>query len=229
MKQQSILRLLFMITTMALASVIVIAQKNEFFHNTNGKFALPPLPYKSDALEPVISQRTMELHHGKHLKAYIDNLNKQISGSLFENKDLISIVKESKGGMFNNAGQTLNHALYFSSFSPNPQSAPTGKLLQAIESQWGSFEKFKEEFSRQGVTLFGSGWVWLSKDNNGQLHISQEKNAGNPVVRDLTPLLGFDVWEHAYYLDYENRRQEYIDNLWKIIDWKVIENRFNNK
>jgi Fe-Mn family superoxide dismutase len=190
------------------------------------KFELPKLPYATDALEPVISRQTIEFHYGKHLQAYITNLNNLIAGTKFENADLETIVKESDGAIFNNAGQTLNHNLYFLSFSPNGGGEPTGKLAEAIGRKWGSFDNFKKEFNAAGVALFGSGWVWLAKDSHGNLEITKEANAGNPLTRGLTPLLGFDVWEHAYYLDYQNRRADHLAELWKIIDWKAVEARY---
>lgn len=190
------------------------------------KFELITLPYSSDALEPVISKETVEFHHGKHLRTYVDNLNKLIQGTKFENADLETIVKESDGGIFNNAGQTLNHNLYFLSFSPDAGGQPTGALGKAINDKWGSFDKFKEEFTKAGTTLFGSGWVWLAKDKDGQLVITQEPNGSNPVAHGMTPILGFDVWEHAYYLDYQNRRPDHLNALWNIIDWEEVGKRY---
>lgn len=190
------------------------------------KFELITLPYSSDALEPVISKETVEFHHSKHLRTYVDNLNKLIQGTKFENADLETIVKESDGGIFNNAGQTLNHNLYFLSFSPDAGGQPTGALGKAINDKWGSFDKFKEEFTKAGTTLFGSGWVWLAKDKDGQLVITQEPNGSNPVAHGMTPILGFDVWEHAYYLDYQNRRPDHLNALWNIIDWEEVGKRY---
>ncbi|MDR3056568.1 MAG: superoxide dismutase [Dysgonomonas sp.] len=190
------------------------------------KFELPKLPYATNALEPVIGQQTIELHYGKHLQTYITNLNNLIQGTKFENSDLETIVKESDGAIFNNAGQTLNHNIYFLSFSPNGGGAPKGKLADAINAEWGSFENFKKEFQTAGTAVFGSGWVWLAKDNAGKLQITKEPNAGNPITKGLTPLLGFDVWEHAYYLDYQNRRADHLAELWKIIDWNAVEARY---
>ncbi|PLB87027.1 superoxide dismutase [Seramator thermalis] len=184
------------------------------------------LPYATDALEPVISKQTIELHYGKHHQAYVDNLNKFIVGTKFENSDLETIVKESDGAIFNNAGQVLNHNLYFTSFSPKGGGEPKGKLAEAINAQFGSFEKFKEDFTAAGVALFGSGWVWLAKDADGKLSIDSESNAGNPVRKGLTPILGFDVWEHSYYLDYQNRRADHLKELWKIVDWDVVSQRY---
>lgn len=190
------------------------------------KFELVKLPYATNALEPVIGRRTIELHHGKHLQTYVDNLNKFIVGTKFENADLETIVKESDGAIFNNAGQVLNHNLYFLSFSPNGGGEPTGKLAEAINKQWGSFDNFKKEFNAAAVAVFGSGWAWLAKDASGKLSIEKEANGSNPVVKGLTPIFGVDVWEHAYYLDYENRRAEHLEAIWKIVDWKVVGERY---
>lgn len=184
------------------------------------------LPYAVDALAPVISKETVEFHHGKHLKTYVDNLNKLIIGTEFENADLNTIVQKSEGGIFNNAGQTLNHNLYFTQFRPGKGGAPKGKLGETIDKQFGSFEKFKEEFNTAGTTLFGSGWVWLASDANGKLSIEKEPNAGNPVRKGLNPSLGFDVWEHAYYLTYQNRRADHLKDLWSIVDWDIVESRY---
>jgi len=188
----------------------------------NGLFPLPTLPY--EALGTIISKETLSFHHGKHLKAYVDNLNKLLPGSGMENLPLTEVVKKSEGGMFNNAGQVLNHAMYFEQFSNSPK-AMSPRLTALLERDFGSVEAFKKEFEQKGATLFGSGWVWLSADKDGKLVITQQKNAENPVTMDLTPLLTFDVWEHAYYLDYQNRRADYLSALWQIVDWEIIENR----
>ena len=170
------------------------------------KYELISLPYAADALEPVISKETIGFHHGKHLQAYVNNLNAAIEGTPYEDMPLEEIVKTSEGGVFNNAGQILNHNLYFTQFrAPHADNRPMGRIGEAINAQYGSFEAFKEEFTKKGATLFGSGWVWLSADANGKLVITQETNAGNPVQRGLKPLLTFDVWEHAYYIDYHQR------------------------
>lgn len=210
-------------------SDLVKAQNSEINSSKNKKtmtFEKVALPYATDALEPVISKQTIELHYGKHHQAYVDNLNKFIVGTKFENSDLETIVKESDGAIFNNAGQVLNHNLYFTSFSPKGGGEPKGKLAEAINAQFGSFEKFKEDFTAAGVALFGSGWVWLAKDADGKLSIDSESNAGNPVRKGLTPILGFDVWEHSYYLDYQNRRADHLKELWKIVDWDVVSQRY---
>lgn len=190
------------------------------------KFELIQLPYATDALAPVISKETIEFHHGKHLQAYVNNLNNLIPGTEFENADLVTIVKKSDGGIFNNAGQVLNHNLYFLSFSPKGGGKPTGKLAEAINKEFGSFEAFQKEFVNAGTSLFGSGWVWLSKDKNGKLVITKEANGSNPVVKDLVPILGFDVWEHSYYLDYQNRRADHLNALWQIVDWDTVGKRY---
>ncbi|MBO4463283.1 MAG: superoxide dismutase [Prevotella sp.] len=193
-----------------------------------GKFELMALPYAQDALEPVISKETIAFHHGKHLAGYVNNLNGLLSGSGFEEATLEEIVCKATGGMLNNAGQILNHEMYFQQFSGKPgKPAPSGKLAEAIVRDFGSFEALKEEFQKKGATLFGSGWVWLSADKDGKLVITQEANAANPIQKGLKPLLTFDVWEHAYYLDYQNRRPDHLAALWQIVDWNVIEKRYN--
>ena len=192
-----------------------------------GKFELMALPYALDALEPVISKQTLEFHHGKHLAGYVNNLNGLLPGSGFEEASLEEIVLKAQGGMLNNAGQILNHELYFGQFrAPKADNAPTGKLAEAIVRDFGSFEAFKEAFQKSGATLFGSGWVWLSADKDGKLVITQETNAANPIQKGLKPLLTFDVWEHAYYLDYQNRRPDHLAALWQIIDWTVTGDRY---
>ncbi len=192
----------------------------------NGKFALVELPYAQNALEPVISSNTLSFHYGKHLQTYVDNLNAALPGSPWEGKTLEDIVCNSDGGVFNNAGQILNHNLYFLQFAPAREgNRPTGPLAEAIEAQFGSFEEFQAQFEKAGTTLFGSGWVWLSQDADGTLHITQEKNATNPILQGRTPLLTFDVWEHAYYLDYQNRRAAYLHALWPLVNWDAVEER----
>lgn len=189
---------------------------------------MPKLPYANNALEPVISQQTVDFHYGKHLQTYVDNLNKLVPGTEFEGKTLEQIVATAPdGAIFNNAGQVLNHQLYFLQFTPAQKSAvPTGKVAEAINRDFGSFENFKKEFKNASITLFGSGWSWLSANKDGKLVITKEANGSNPVRAGLTPLLGFDVWEHAYYLDFQNHRADHIDALWKIIDWEVVNERF---
>ena len=190
-------------------------------------FELMQLPYAADALEPVISAATIGFHHGKHLQAYVGNLNTLTNGTPFEGMELVDIVCKSEGGILNNAGQILNHEMYFAQFtSPKADNRPTGKIAEAIERDFGSFDAFKSEFQKAGATLFGSGWVWLSADKAGKLVITQETNAANPVQRGLKPLLTFDVWEHAYYLDYQNRRHDHLAALWQIVDWNVVGQRY---
>ena len=193
----------------------------------NQLFTPTALPYAQDALAPVISAETIAFHYGKHLQAYINNLNAALPGSGFEGKSIEDIVRTAEGGIFNNAGQVLNHTLYFTQFkAAGNESAPTGSLAAAIERDFGSFEAFKAEFQKKGAGLFGSGWVWLASDDEGRLQITQEVNAGNPVRRGLKPLLTFDVWEHAYYLDYQNRRPDHLAALWQIVDWDVVASRY---
>jgi Fe-Mn family superoxide dismutase len=228
-------------------------------------FTLIELPYAEDALEPVISARTIGFHHGKHLQGYVDNLNKLIAGTGFEGMDLEEIVKASAplppprgtglpSPVFNNAGQILNHNLYFTQFRPAagavslskgkkglplpearakalsagriPGPGPESLLAKQIVNQWGSLDAFKDDFVAKGAGLFGSGWVWLAAAPDGSLAITQEPGASNPVVRGLRPILTFDVWEHAYYLDYQNRRPAHLAELWKIVDWEVLEQRY---
>lgn len=190
------------------------------------KFELPVLPYEVNALEPVIGKQTIELHYGKHYQTYLTNLNNLVPGTKYENMELVDIVKQSEGPVFNNAGQALNHFIYFLSFSPNGGGEPSGKLAEAIKAQYGDFENFKKEFNAAAVSVFGSGWAWLAKDASGKLYIEKEPNGSNPVVKGLEPLLGFDVWEHAYYLDYQNRRADHVNALWSIVDWKAVESRY---
>ena len=189
-------------------------------------FELITLPYAPDALAPAISAETIAFHHGKHLQTYVNNLNAAIAGTPFEGKPLEEIVLTAEGGIFNNAGQILNHNLYFLQFrAPREGNAPVGKIAELIDAQFGSFEAFQKEFAAKGAGLFGSGWVWLSADAEGKLVITQEGNAGNPVTKGLKPLLTFDVWEHAYYIDYRNARPGYIGALWSIINWDEVNAR----
>ena len=199
-------------------------------------FSLIQLPYADNALEPIISARTISFHHGKHLQTYVDNLNKLIAGTEYESMSLEDIVVKSAAAgqsataIFNNAGQILNHNLYFTQFKPANDTTTSkpeeSKLVSQIEKQWGSLEAFQAEFESKGTGLFGSGWVWLAAAPDGSLVITQEPGAGNPITKGLKPILTFDVWEHAYYLDYQNRRASQLHDLWKIVDWSVIEDRF---
>lgn len=197
-------------------------------------FTLIDLPYSKYALEPIISARTLEFHHGKHLQSYVDNLNKLLPGTQLDNQTLEEVVKQFTGALFNNAGQILNHNMYFSQFkapakllSLSNLSGPHGPLMDQIKKQWDTIDVFKAEFEQKGVSLFGAGWVWLSAQPDGNLVITQEPDAGNPVTKGLKPLLTFDVWEHAYYLDYQNRRATHLTALWQIIDWSIIEARYS--
>lgn len=199
-------------------------------------FTLISLPYAPDALEPVISAQTLSFHHGKHLQGYVNNLNAALPGSPYEGLTLEEIMQRANpafgpsgnAAVFNNAGQILNHNLYFTQFqAPQEGQGPTGTLAAQIVKQWGSLEAFQAEFVAKGASLFGSGWVWLSADTRGDLVISQEPGANNPVTKGLRPLLTFDVWEHAYYLDYQNRRPDHLKALWSIINWPEIERRYN--
>lgn len=190
------------------------------------KFEKPKLPYAPDALLPAISPATIEYHYGKHESAYIDTLNTLIEDSEFADMTLEDIIKKSSGKTFNNASQAWNHIFYFFQFSPDGQKIPGGELGEQIDKQFGSFDAFKKEIENAGATLFGSGWVWLAAADDGKLLIIQGHNAENPLTDDLRPLMVIDVWEHAYYLDYQNRRAEYLKKIWDIIDWNVIESRY---
>lgn len=188
---------------------------------------MPQLPYAPNALEPVISEQTINFHYGKHLQNYVNTLNNLIKGTELEGKSVEEIVKVApEGPVFNNAGQTLNHTLYFIQFkSPVSGNVPQGKIAEAINASFGDFETFKKEFTKAAVSLFGSGWAWLSQDQSGKLVITKEPNGGNPLRSGLNPLMGIDVWEHAYYLDYQNRRPDHIAAVWDIIDWEVVGKR----
>ena len=189
-------------------------------------FTLIDLPYAPNALEPVISSKTLAYHHGKHLQTYVDNLNKLLPASGLEELPLEDIVAQSTGALFNNAGQVLNHNLYFTQFTPGGVALADGPLKKRIVNQWGSLDAFRAEFEQKGTTLFGSGWVWLQADDAGELSIAQYPGADNPIAHGLKPLLTFDVWEHAYYLDYQNRRAAHLKALWGIVDWNVVEERY---
>ena len=192
-------------------------------------YKLINLPYGANELEPVISAETIALHHGKHLATYVNNLNNLLPGSGMEDKPLKEIVASATGGIFNNAGQILNHNLYFEQLqTPNEENLPVGELAKAIDEQFGSFEAFKEKFTAAAATLFGSGWAWLASDADGKLHILQMTNADNPVTKGLKPIMTMDVWEHAYYVDYRNRRPDHIAAMWNIINWKEVERRFTS-
>jgi Fe-Mn family superoxide dismutase len=190
------------------------------------KFQLPELPYAPNALEPVISERTISFHYGKHHLTYVNNANNLVVGTEFENSDLETIVKKATGPLYNNAAQIWNHNFYFLSLTPDKGTKPSDKLLKAIEAEWSSLDNFKNEFNKAATALFGSGWAWLVKDNTGKLSIVNESNAGNPMTKNLSPILTFDVWEHAYYLDYQNRRADYVAALWDLVNWSIISERF---
>jgi Fe-Mn family superoxide dismutase len=183
---------------------------------------LPRLPYAMDALEPYISAKTLEFHYGKHHQAYVTNLNKLISGTEFENASLEEIIKNAGGGIFNNGAQAWNHTFYWHCLKSQAVTEPPASLVSVLIRDFGSLETFKEQFSTAAATLFGSGWAWLVKDPDGKLKITQESNAGNPLRSGLTPLLTCDVWEHAYYLDKQNRRPDYIADFWKLVDWEAV-------
>jgi superoxide dismutase, Fe-Mn family len=189
-------------------------------------FEIPKLPYELESLDPVIDKRTMEFHYGKHHQAYVNNLNNLVPGTKWENATLEEIIKGADGGIYNNAAQVWNHTFYFFSFKPQGGGEPSGTLAEAIKTNFGSFTDFKEQFSKAAATLFGSGWAWLVKDKSGKLQIIQESNAGNPLRNGLTPILTCDVWEHAYYLGYQNRRPDYVKDFWSILDWKAISARY---
>lgn len=192
----------------------------------NKEYRLKPLSYKHDALEPVISKETIEYHYGKHLQTYINNLNKLLEGSVLNNEPLEEVIRRSDGALFNNAAQVFNHEFYFNTFDPLPKTEPEGALKDAIVKKWGSVDNFKKEFAAAAVSIFGSGWAWLTSDKDGELSILKCSNAENPLTKSLTPLLTVDVWEHAYYIDYRNRRADHVDALWKVINWSKVEHRY---
>ena len=184
------------------------------------------LPYANNALEPVISAETIQYHHSKHLKGYVDTLNKLLPDSDLKDASLEEIVRKAEGKLYNQAGQVMNHNMYFLQFAPNAGGHPEGKLADAIKRDFGSFEAFQTAFNDACTSLFGSGWAWLASDDKGKLSIEKEPNAGNPLRKGLKPLMCFDVWEHAYYLTYQNRRADHVKDLWSIIDWKEIARRY---
>ena len=187
---------------------------------------LPPLPYAHDALAPHISKETLEFHHDKHRQTYVTNLNNLIKGTEFENATLEEIVKKSSGGIFNNAAQVWNHTFYFNGLSPKGGGAPAGALADAINAKWGSFDKFKEEFTKTAVGTFGSGWAWLVKKADGSLDLVSTSNAATPLTTDAKPLLTCDVWEHAYYIDYRNARPKYVEAFWNLVNWEFVGQNF---
>jgi len=185
-------------------------------------FELPALPYEKNALAPHISEETLEYHYGKHHNTYVVNLNNLIAGTDFENMSLESIIQKSDGGIFNNAAQVWNHTFYWNCLSPNGGGEPTGAIADAINSTFGSFDKFKEEFTAACVTNFGSGWTWLVKNSSGAIEIVKTSNAGCPLTDGVTPLMTCDVWEHAYYIDYRNARPAYVGAFWNLINWDFV-------
>jgi len=188
-------------------------------------FELPPLPFAMDALEPFISRQTLEFHYGKHHQAYVNNLNNLVPGTKFEKATLEEIIKTSSGGVFNNGAQVWNHTFYWNCLAPNAGGEPKGTMQDAIVESFGSFANFKEQFTKAAATLFGAGWAWLVKTTDGKLEIVQESNAGNPLTSGKTPLLTCDVWEHAYYLDKQNRRPDYIADFWNLVNWDAVQNK----
>ena len=195
--------------------------------DAEGKFALPPLPYAEEGLEPYISARTLRFHHGKHLAAYINNMNGLIAGTKFEKMPLEDIVAEADGGLFNNAAQTYNHLFYFEALRPHAagETVPAGKIAERLDASFGGFEAFKEAFTKAASTLFGSGWAWLTENADGRLAVEQTANADTPLRHGRRPLLTIDVWEHAYYLDTQNARPKYIENFWNVVDWDAVNRR----
>jgi len=208
-------RLLTVIIVIIVAG-IAFAGKEKTMHT------LPPLPYAKDALEPHISRETIEYHYGKHHQTYVDNLNKLIPGTEFENMSLEQIVLKAQGPIFNNAAQVWNHTFYWHCLKPGGGGQPTGELAAAIDKQFGSFANFKQQFTQAAVGLFGSGWAWLVKKKDGSLAIVQTGNAGNPLTSGDTPLLTCDVWEHAYYVDYRNARAKYVEAFWNVVNWDFV-------
>ncbi|WP_439100707.1 superoxide dismutase [Fe] [Congregibacter sp.] len=182
-------------------------------------FELPALPYEQNALEPHISAETLEYHYGKHHKTYLDKLNGMVAGTAMESASLEDVIRQSEGGMFNNAAQVWNHTFYWNCLSPNGGGEPTGKLAEAINAAFGSLDEFKEQFSAAAAGNFGSGWTWLVQNADGSVAISNTSNAGCPITEDVTPLLTVDVWEHAYYIDYRNARPKYLEAYWNLVNW----------
>ena len=183
---------------------------------------LPALPYELNALEPHISKETLEYHYGKHHQTYVTNLNNLIKDSAFADMSLEAIIKQSSEGVFNNAAQVWNHTFYWNCLSPKGGGQPTGKLANAINSTFGSFDKFKEEFTKKAITTFGSGWAWLVKNSDGTLALVSTSNAGTPLTANQTALLTCDVWEHAYYIDYRNARPKYVEAFWNLVNWDFV-------
>jgi len=187
---------------------------------------LPPLPFKMDALVPHISQETLEYHYGKHHQTYVTNLNNLIKGTPFENQALEEVIQQAEGGIFNNAAQIWNHSFYWNCLTPDAAPQPTGKLLEAIVQTFGSFERFKEKFTKTAIGTFGSGWAWLVKNSSGSLELISTSNAGTPITAKQTALLTCDVWEHAYYIDYRNARPKYLEAFWNLVNWEFVAKNF---
>ena len=192
------------------------------------KHLLPELPYALDALAPIMSADTLNYHYGKHLQTYLDNVNRMIEGTPFADMKLKDMITKAQGALYNNAAQAYNHIIFFKQLTPTPTTI-SPLLTQALVARFGSVDAFKSEFSNAAATLFGSGWVWLALDANNVLQIVPEPNAGNPITRNMRPLMCIDVWEHAYYLDYQNRRGDYIKNFWNLVNWDYIEKRMQDK
>lgn len=192
------------------------------------KHLLPELPYALDALAPIMSADTLNYHYGKHLQTYLDNVNRMIEDTPFADMKLKDMITKAQGALYNNAAQAFNHIIFFKQLTPTPTTI-SPLLTQALVARFGSVDAFKSEFSNAAVTLFGSGWVWLALDANNVLQIVPEPNAGNPITRNMRPLMCIDVWEHAYYLDYQNRRGDYIKNFWNLVNWDYIEKRMQDK
>ncbi len=192
------------------------------------KHLLPELPYALDALAPIMSADTLNYHYGKHLQTYLDNVNRMIEGTPFADMKLKDMITKAQGALYNNAAQAFNHIIFFKQLTPTPTTI-SPLLTQALVARFGSVDEFKSEFSNAAATLFGSGWVWLALDANNVLQIVPEPNAGNPITRNMRPLMCIDVWEHAYYLDYQNRRGDYIKNFWNLVNWDYIEKRMQDK
>ncbi|MCL8556255.1 superoxide dismutase [Fe] [Proteus mirabilis] len=186
-------------------------------------FELPKLPYALDALEPHISKETLEYHYGKHHQTYVTNLNNLVKGTDLENKSLEELIKTTEDGIFNNAAQVWNHTFYWNCLAPNAGGAPTGKIAEAINKAFGSFEEFKKQFNDAAAKNFGSGWTWLVKKADGSLAIVNTSNAATPVSGEDKPLLTVDVWEHAYYIDYRNARVKYLEEFWALVNWSFVE------
>jgi Fe-Mn family superoxide dismutase len=190
------------------------------------EFKLPDLPFAKDAMKSIISEEAFDYHHGKHHNAYVTNLNNLIKGTEFEEMNLDNIIKKSQAGVFNNAAQHFNHSFFWNCLSPNGGGAPTGNIATEIDKSFGSFETFKDQFSKAATTLFGSGWAWLAKNADGKLEILQLSNAGTPLTLDKKPILTLDVWEHAYYIDYKNARPTFIEKFWDIVNWEHANSEF---